>query len=426
MKIETNRTNNTVEFTINLTAKEITAIIETAVDSKIANLEADGFRKGKMPRTMFIKKYGVESVYPEAIDMALNEYYPKFVAKEALEVIARPDLDWSSVEITEKKFKVSGTVEVMPEIEISGYANASEGITKEEVNVTSEDVQAEIKNLMDHKSVIEVKEDAAVDGDIVVIDFEGFKDGVAFEGGKGESYPLTLGSNSFIPGFEEQLVGASAGDEKEVLVTFPADYHAEDLKGTEVTFKCLVHDVKEKKVPALTDEIAQEFKQFEGVTTVAELEAAITAQLTEKKQTEVNNKFHTAVMDKLISLANVEAPKSMVDTETDYTIQNFKQQIAQQGMEFEMYIQMMGMTEDTLKEQINGDSKRKIEEMLVMEAIVKAEGFKVTKAEVNAKIKEIAEANKMTQKAVKEAIGDMAKLERDMAFDMAYKLVLGE
>lgn len=427
MKLESTKNNNKVDFNISLTAKELAPFIDQAVADKIANLEADGFRKGKMPQAMFIKKYGVEAVYPDAIDLVLNEVYPKLITKDSLDVIASPELDWASLEITaENGFKVAGTVEVMPEITIEGYADVHTKVKKGNVKVAKTEIKSEIKALLDHKAVIEVKNGAAKNGDIVVIDFEGFQDGVAFEGGKGESYPLTLGSNSFIPGFEEQLVGAQAGDELEVEVTFPEDYHAENLKGAAVTFKCLVHDVKAKKTPKLTDEMVKEFKQFEDVNTVEELEAAIEKQINDKKTAEVNNKYHAEIMDKLIKLGKVEAPEAMIKQETDYTIQNFKQQIAQQGMEFEMYIQMMGMTEDMLRDQINGDSKRKIEEMLVMEAIVKAEDFQVTKDEVNAKIKEIAEANKMTQKAVKEAIGDVTRLERDMKFDKAYKLVLGE
>ena len=426
MKLNVEIKGAIAELAIELNGKELATHLETAIAEKIKNLDVDGFRKGKMPKAMFIKKYGVESVYPDAIDVVLNAVYPGMVQKNKLNVIAAPNFKWDTLKIDQKDgFSIEGTVDLMPEVTIEGYKDVASKFKKDAVKVTKKDVDAEVAQLLEHKATIEVKEGKAVDGDIVVIDFDGYKDGVQFEGGKGENYPLTLGSNSFIPGFEEQLIGLEAGKKKTVKVTFPENYQAADLAGAAVEFKCLVHEVKTKNVPKLTEELVADIKQYEAKT-VKELEEKIKESITTKKTQEVNNKFNNQVMEELIKMGKVEAPASMIKQETDYTIENFKNQIAQQGIEFEMYIQMMGMTEELLRADIDKESKRKIEEMLVMDAIVKAENFKITKTEIKAKIKELVASTGMTEEEVVNAIGDEERLKRDMSFDKAYKLVLGE
>ncbi len=424
LKAEINKTVANIE--ISLTAKELAPFLDQALTAKLKDFEAPGFRKGKMPKAMFLSKYSIESVYPEAIDMVLNAKYPELVQKESLNVIASPEFNWATLEMDkEKGFKVVGTVDLMPVIELEGYDKVHEGVTKKRTTVTKKEVSAKIDSLIENKAVVEIKEDSAVDGDIVVIDFEGFKDDVAFEGGKGENYPLTLGSNSFIPGFEEQLIGTKAGDEVEVKVTFPKEYQAEDLAGAEAVFKCLVHEVKAKVLPELTDELVKEINGYE-VETVADLEKAVKAEIKEAKTKENENAYSNEIIEKLIAQADFEAPASMIREETEHTLNNFKQQIAQQGMEFEMYIQMLGMTEDMLRADIDRESKRKIEEMLVLDAVVQAENFEFTDEDANAKMEELAKSANMELEDVKKAIGDVERLKRDMAFDRAYKLVLGE
>ncbi len=426
MKLKAEINNAQASLEISLTAKELAPFLDQALADKLKEFEAPGFRKGKMPKAMYIQKYSIESVYPEAIDLVLNDKYPALVQKEELNVISQPEFDWAKLEISQEKgFKVVGTVDLMPVIELSDYDKVHEGVKKKRVTVPKKDIEAKINTLIENKAIIEIKEDKAVDGDIVTIDFEGFVDDVAFEGGKGENYPLTLGSNSFIPGFEEQLIGSKAGDEVEVKVAFPKEYQAADLAGKDAVFKCLVHEVKAKVLPELTDELVKEINAYE-VETVAALEKAIKEELKAAKNKEVDDAYAKEIIDALIKEANLEAPQSMIREETEYTLNNFKQQIAQQGMEFDMYIQMMGMTEDMIRADIDRDSKRKIEEMLILDAVVKAENYEFTDAEAEEKIEELAKNAGMEVNEVKNMIGDLDRLKRDMAFDRAYKLILGE
>lgn len=414
------------DIKIELTKDELAPHLEAALDKKIASIEVDGFRKGKMPKSMFLAKYTISAVYPDAIDEVLNAVYPTLVMENKLNVIAAPEFNWETLKIDENEgFFVEGTVDLLPEFEVTGYKEAKDNFEMEKVKVTKKDVENEIKKLVEHKATIEVKEGAAEDGDIVVIDFEGFVDGEAFEGGKGENYPLTLGSNSFIPGFEEQLVGTKEGDQVDVVVTFPEEYHAENLKGKEATFKCTVHEVKTKKAVRLTKEVISDIKQYEA-TNKDELLEAVEKDMTAKREESAKNAYQNQVITSLIESAEIEAPASMIKQETDFTIENFKKQVSSQGIEFDMYLQMMGATEDALRTDIDRESKRKIEEMLLMDAIVKAENLEISDDEVSAKVKELAEGANMSEEEVIKALGETDRLKRDMAFDKAYKLVLGE
>ncbi|MBL0701551.1 MAG: trigger factor, partial [Spiroplasma sp.] len=368
----------------------------------------------------------ISSIYPDAIDIVLNAIYPKLIKDNKLNVIAPPDFKWDTMKMDENEgFSISGTVELMPVADVEGYKEVSANFKKDNVKVTKADIADEITKLIEHKAVVELKEGKAENGDIAVIDFEGFKDGVAFEGGKGENHPLTLGSNSFIPGFEEQLIGLSAGDSKDVTVTFPAEYQAAELAGKEVIFTCTVHEIKSKKTPKLTVELIKEIKQYEA-TNKEELEEKIKEALLKQKGDAATTKYNNLVIQALIDKAEVMAPKSMVEQESKHTLEQFKQQIKQQGMEFEMYIQMMGMTEELLIADIDKESKRKIEEMLIMQAVVDVEKIEVTKGEIDTKLNELVVETGMSMEEIKKAIGDDERLKRDMIFDKAYKLVLGE
>ncbi len=414
------------ELKIELTKEELAPYLDAALKNKIANIEVDGFRKGKMPKAMFLQKYTIAAVYPDAIDEVLNGVYPKLVVEHKLNVIAAPEFNWETLKIDENEgFFVEGTVDIMPEFEVKGYKEAKNNATLEKVKVTKKEVETEIKKLVEHKATIEVKDGQAEDGDIVVIDFEGFIDGEAFEGGKGDNYPLTLGSNSFIPGFEEQLIGAKEGDTVDVVVPFPADYHAADLAGKEATFKCTVHEVKVKKAVRLTKEIIADIKQYEA-TNKEELMAAVEADMLAKREEAANNKYQNEIVEGLIKEAGIEAPASMIKQETDFTIENFKKQVSSQGIDFNMYLQMMGADEAALRADIDKESKRKIEEMLLMDAIVKAENIEITDEEAEAKVAELAESASMSKEDVLNTLGSADRLKRDMAFDKAYKLVLGE
>ncbi len=424
LQAEINKIN--ADIKIELTKEELAPYLDAALTKKIASIEVDGFRKGKMPKAMFLSKYTIAAVYPDAIDEVLNAVYPKVVVENKLNVIAAPEFNWETLKIDENEgFFVEGTVDILPEFEVEGYKEAKDNFEMEKVKVTKKEVENEIKKLVEHKATIEVKEGAAEEGDIAVIDFEGFVDGEAFEGGKGENYPLTLGSNSFIPGFEEQLIGSKEGDQVDVVVTFPEEYHAENLKGKEATFKCTVHEVKVKKAVRLTKEVIAEIKEYEA-TNKEELLEVVEKDMLAKREESAKNEYQNQVITSLIETAGIEAPASMIKQETDFTIENFKKQITSQGIEFEMYLQMMGATEEALRMDVDRESKRKIEEMLLMDAVVKAEKLEVSDEEVSAKVKELAEGANMSEEEVVKALGDTDRLKRDMAFDKAYKLVLGE
>lgn len=414
------------ELKIELTKEELAPYLEAALKNKLATIEVDGFRKGKMPKAMFLQKYTIAAVYPDAIDEVLNGVYPKLVVENKLNVVAAPEFNWETIKIDENEgFFVEGTVDIMPEFEVTGYKEAKDSVELEKVKVTKKDVETEIKKLVEHKATIEVKEEAAEDGDIVTIDFEGFVDGESFEGGKGENYPLTLGSNSFIPGFEEQLVGSKEGDQVDVVVTFPENYHAENLAGKEATFKCTVHEVKVKKAVRLTKEVISEIQGFEA-TNKEELMEAVEADMIQKREEAAKNKYQNEIVEGLIKAAQIEAPASMIKQETDFTLDNFKKQISAQGIDFNMYLQMMGADEAALRTDIDRESKRKIEEMLLMDAIVKAEGIEISDADADAKVEELAATANMKKEEVINTLGSTDRLKRDMAFDQAYKLVLGE
>ncbi len=424
LQAEINKIN--ADIKIELTKEELAPYLEAALTKKIASIEVDGFRKGKMPKAMFLSKYTIAAVYPDAIDEVLNAVYPKVVVENKLNVIAAPEFNWETLKIDENEgFFVEGTVDILPEFEVEGYKEAKNNFEMEKVKVTKKEVENEIKKLVEHKATIEVKEGAAEEGDIAVIDFEGFVDGEAFEGGKGENYPLTLGSNSFIPGFEEQLIGSKEGDQVDVVVTFPEEYHAENLKGKEATFKCTVHEVKVKKAVRLTKEVIAEIKEYEA-TNKEELLEVVEKDMIAKREESAKNEYQNQVITSLIESAGIEAPASMIKQETDFTIENFKKQITSQGIEFEMYLQMMGATEEALRMDVDRESKRKIEEMLLMDAVVKAEKLEVSDEEVSTKVKELAQGANMSEEEVVKALGDTDRLKRDMAFDKAYKLVLGE
>ncbi len=424
LQAEINQVNATLK--IELTKEELAPYLEAALKNKINNIEVDGFRKGKMPKAMFLQKYSIAAVYPDAIDEVLNGVYPKLVVENKLNVIAAPEFNWETLKIDENEgFFVEGTVDIMPEFEVTGYKEAKDNATLEKVKVTKKEVETEIKKLVEHKATIEVKDGEAEDGDIVVIDFEGFVDGEAFEGGKGDNYPLTLGSNSFIPGFEEQLIGTKEGDKVDVVVTFPAEYHAENLAGKEATFKCTVNEVKVKKAVRLTKEVIAEIQQFEA-SNKEELMEAVEADMLAKREQEAKNRYQNEIVEALIEKVGIVAPQSMIKQETDFTIENFKKQVSQQGIDFNMYLQMMGADEASLRTDIDNESKRKIEEMLLMDAIVKAENIEITDAEAEDKVNELAETANMSKEEVLNSLGNTDRLKRDMAFDKAYKLVLGE
>lgn len=416
--------NMQYEIEITLNETEVKEYLEKALAEQLKKVKEPGFRPGKMPRDMFIKKYKMESIYPNAIDLIVNDVYPKIIENNKLNVVASPNFDWTNVKINEKEFFVKGTVDVVPEFDMVDYKEIKKSIKKDEIKVTKKEIKETIDNLIAKDASYETKEDyAANSGDITVIDYEGFKEGVAFEGGKGEEHSLTLGSNTFIPGFEEQLVGSKAGEEKEVKVTFPEDYQAEDLKGKDVVFICKVKEVKKRTLPRLTETKIKEFEEYEA-TNKEELEKEIENKLLKQKENISIGKYEKEILEAVIKAIDLKIPESMVKEETDHTIKNIRQNFKQQGIELEMYLQMTGSNMETLLTQLNKESEERIAMQLIIGKIKEETEIEVSEKEIEEQLEKIVKDYKLTKEDALKQLGNTTEpIKRDLEFDKARKLL---
>lgn len=416
--------NMQYEIEITLNETEVKEYLEKALTEQLKKVKEPGFRPGKMPRDMFIKKYKMESIYPNAIDLIVNDVYPKIIENNKLNVVASPNFDWTNVKINEKEFFVKGTVDVVPEFDMVDYKEIKKSIKKDEIKVTKKEIKETIDNLIAKDASYETKEDyAANSGDITVIDYEGFKEGVAFEGGKGEEHSLTLGSNTFIPGFEEQLVGSKAGEEKEVKVTFPEDYQAEDLKGKDVVFICKVKEVKKRTLPRLTETKIKEFEEYEA-TNKEELEKEIENKLLKQKENISIGKYEKEILEAVIKAIDLKIPESMVKEETDHTIKNIRQNFKQQGIELEMYLQMTGSNMETLLTQLNKESEERIAMQLIIGKIKEETEIEVSEKEIEEQLEKIVKDYKLTKEDALKQLGNTTEpIKRDLEFDKARKLL---
>ena len=416
-KWEKKGTNDGV-LTFEISEEKIKEGLDTAFNKVKSTLSVPGFRKGKVPRTIFNKQYGEEALYEDALNAVLPEAYDAAVAEAGLDPVAQPKIDVKSMEKGEA-WVIEAEVTVKPEVELGEYKGLT--VEKQDREVTDEDVEKNIEEKRAAQAELVLKEDAAVDGDTVVIDYEGFKDGVAFEGGKGENHSLELGSNSFIPGFEEKLVGVKAEDELDVDLTFPEDYHAEDLKGAAVTFKVKVHEVKAKELPALDDEFAKDVD--EEVETLAELKEKIKTQLTEAKNAGADEAVEESAIRQAVDNAKIEdLPWAMVHDEVHRQMDVFLNDMQRQGVSPEMYYQITGTTEQDLHKQMEADADLRTRTNLVLEAIVEAEAFETTEEEVNEEIKNLGEQYGMDEKAVRAALTP-EMLKHDIAMKKAIDLI---
>lgn len=418
--------NSQAQIAVSMDAKEFATYIDMAFAEEVKNVEAPGFRKGKMPKAAFLKKYGVGALYPTAIDIALNAVYPTLVEENKLKVIAAPEFDWAGATVGEEEgLSIEGTVDLMPEVTVGDLDELRKDIKKKQARVTKKEVEERIEAVLKSKATFDLKEDGTVvDGDTVIFDFAGKVDGELFEGGSAENYELVIGSNSFIPGFEAQMVGMNAEETRDVTVTFPEDYHATDLAGKEAVFTCTVHEIKEMKTPELTDEVVADIDGFEA-DTVEKFEEEVKGQIKDQKVQENEAAYRMEVFTKVIEDANFIVPQSMIDQETENTLAQFKQQIAAQGIDFEMYQQMLGVTEADLRKDIDTDSKRKIEEMLVISAVNERENFEVTDEEVDAKLAELSQMYNMEAAQIEQMIGGKDRLKADVQYEKAYLAILG-
>lgn len=395
---------NMAKLTIEVPAEEFEAAIETAYQKNKNRISVPGFRKGKAPRKLIEKMYGPSIFYEDAANALIPDAYDKAVDECGEEVVSSPSIDVTQVEAG-KSFIFTAEVALKPEVTLGTYKGVK--VEKTEVVVTEEDIDARINEERESNAREIVVTDRAVkDGDMTIIDFEGFVDGVAFDGGKGENYPLTIGSGSFIPGFEEALVGAELNTEVDVNVTFPEDYHATELAGKPAVFKCTVKEIKEKQLPELDDEFASEVSDFD---TMAEYREDVKKSLTEKKEEEAKAAKEEAVLDAVIADAKMEIPDAMLETQQRQLIDNFAQRIQAQGLSLEQYMQFTGLTLDAMKEQLKPEALKRIQSRLVLEAVAAAEKMEATDEELEDEYKTMAEAYGMEADKVKELLGESGK-----------------
>ncbi|WP_047985011.1 trigger factor [Ornithinibacillus californiensis] len=373
-------------LTFEVSAEEFEGALDKAFKKVVKTVQVPGFRKGKMPRPIFEKRFGVEALFQDAVDIVLPEAYTKAVEESGIEPIDQPSIDIEQIERGQTLI-FTADVTVKPEVKLGEY----KGLEVEELDatVTDEDVDAELQQLRERHAELVVKEQGTVEnGDTVVMDFEGFLGEEAFEGGKGENHSLEIGSGQFIPGFEEQLVGKEAGVETEIKVTFPEDYHAEDLAGKEATFKVTVHEIKSKELPELDDEFAKDVD--DEVETLEALKTKKREELESEKKQSAENAKREELINKASDNAEVEVPEVMVQSELDRMMREFEQRLQMQGMTLDLYYQFSGQDENALKEQMREDAGKRVKTNLTLEAIVKAENLEVTDEDVKAELENMA------------------------------------
>ena len=397
-------------LTVEVDAETFKTALDDAFKKVVKQVSIPGFRKGKIPRGLFEQRFGVDALYQDALDILLPVEYPKAVEEAGIEPVDRPEIDVEKIEKGESLI-FTAKVTVKPEVKLGDYKGL--GIEKDDTAVTDEDVQNELKTLQERQAELVVKEEGAVEeGNTVVLDFEGFVDGEAFEGGKAENYSLEVGSGSFIPGFEDQLVGLEAGAEKDVEVTFPEEYHAEELAGKPAVFKVKIHEIKAKELPELDDEFAKDID--EEVETLAELTEKTKKRLEEAKENEADAKLREELVLKASENAEIDVPQAMVDTELDRMLKEFEQRLQMQGMNLELYTQFSGQDEAALKEQMKEDAEKRVKSNLTLEAIAKAENLEVSDEEVDAELTKMAEAYNMPVENIKQAIGSTDAMKEDL------------
>ena len=419
VKVETLE-KNMAKLTVEVPAEEFEKALQAAYNKNKSKISVPGFRKGKVPRQMVEKLYGPGFFYEDAANALIPEAYAKAADESGLEIVSRPVIDIIQIE-KGKEFIFEAEVAVKPEVTLGEYKGLE--VEKAVVEVSEEEVDAEVEKEREKNArTISVEDRAVVDGDMIMLDFEGFVGGVAFEGGKGENYPLTIGSGAFIPGFEEQLVGAELGKELEVNVTFPAEYQAPELAGKEAVFKCTVNEIKVKELPEADDDFAQDVSKFD---TMAEFKEDLKAKLVANKEAAAKRVKEDAVIEKIIENATMDIPEAMIDLQARQLVDDMAQRIQAQGLSFEQYLQFTGMNLDAAIEQMKPNAVKRIQSRLVLEAVVKAENIEVTEEDVKAEIAKMAETYKMDADKLTEIMSDEEKkqIQMDMSIAKAVELV---
>lgn len=411
---------NMAKLTIEVSAEELEKAIESAYQKNKGKISIPGFRKGKVPRKMIEKMYGKGVFYEDAANALIPSAYSKAVSECELEIVSQPEIDVTQLEAG-KPFIFTAEVAVKPEVTLGEYKGIE--VAKTEIEVTEEEIAAELKREQENNSrTVTVEDRAAEKGDIVTIDFEGFVDGEAFEGGKGTDYPLTLGSNTFIPGFEDQLAGVENGAEVEVNVTFPEEYQAENLAGKPAVFKCTVKKIETKELPELDDDFAKDVSEFD---TLDEYKADIKKNLEDKKAEDAKRAKEDAAIDKVIENAQMEIPDAMINTQVRQMTDDFARRMQAQGLSMEQYFQFTGLTMEKMNEDMKPQALKRIQTRLVLEKIAEVENIQPTEEQVEEEIKKMAEMYKMEADKLKELIGEteMAQMKKDMAVQQAVTFV---
>ena len=415
---------NMAKLTIEVSAEEFDAAIEKAYQKNKGKMNIQGFRKGKAPRQMIEKMYGVGVFYEDAANIIIPEAYSKEVSEcKDIEIVSQPEIDVVQIE-KGKSFIFTAVVATKPEVELGEYKGIQVEVAVPEIN--DEDVEKELKKAQEEQArTVPVEDRPVADGDIATIDFEGFVDGVAFEGGKGTDYALTIGSHSFIDTFEEQLIGKNIGEEVEVNVTFPEEYHAEELKGKPALFKVTVKEIKVKELPELDDDFAQDVSDFD---TLDEYKADIKAKLVEKAEKVAKNEKEEKLIDAIIANSKMDIPEAMIETQQDQMVREFANRIASQGLSFDQYMQFTGMTMDAMKEQMKPQALKRIQVRLVLEAIAAKEAFEITEEDIEKELETMASMYQMDIAKLKEIVSDNEKeaMKKDIAVSKAAELIIAE
>lgn len=414
---------NMAKLTVEVPAEQFEAALKTSYNKNKNRFNVPGFRKGKVPQAMIEKMYGPGVLYEDAAEEAIDATYADAMKESGLTIVSRPEISIDQIE-KGKPFIYTAMVALKPEVTLGEYKGIE--VEKAKPEVTDEDVEAELKKVQEQNSRLVTVEDRAVaDGDQTVIDFEGFVDGETFEGGKAEDYPLTIGSHSFMDTFEEQLIGKNIGDDVEVNVTFPKEYHAENLAGKPATFKVKIKEIKVKELPELNDEFAGEVSEFE---TLDEYKADIKAKLAETKQQQATAENENNVVQKVVDNAQMDIPEPMIDEQVRGMIDDYARRMQSQGISLEQYMQFTGMTIDQLKDQMRPQAERRIRTRLVLEAVAAKENIEASEELVEAELKKMSETYKMEVEQIKTIMGEsgIREMKQDMAVQEAVDFLVAE
>ena len=407
-------------LTVEVDAETVNQGLNTAFQKVVKTINVPGFRKGKMPRPLFEQRFGVEALYQDAIDAILPEAYGNAIDEAGIEPVDRPEIDVEQFE-KGKPFIFTAKVTVKPEVTLGDYKGLE--VEKDSTDVTEEDVENELKDLQKRHAELVVKEDGAVENDdTVVIDFEGFVNGEAFEGGQAENYSIVIGSGTFIPGFEEQLIGMKTGEEKDVEVNFPEEYHAEELAGQPATFKVKLHEIKAQELPELNDDFAKETD--EEVETLEALKTKIQERLVEQKKSASEQKLRDDLVEKAVANAQTDVPEAMINTEIDRMLQEFTQNLSMQGMNLDLYYQFSGQSEEDLRSQMKENAETRVRTSLTLEAIAVAENLEPTDEDVDTEVSKMSEQFGLSKEDIQKALGSLEGMKADLKIRKAVEFLV--